>query len=124
MINNKCVYYETSVYNYEEAKQKCEKRFNNNGRLFEPKSWYENELAYKSFSKNNYWIGINDKQNEGHFVFEGDGTNISYSPIWYSNYGTKGKTNNCIEYASGVTTAKWLDYTCSASRSSICEQKT
>ena len=83
MINNKCVYYETSRYNYEDAKQKCRERFVNNGRLCEPKSWDENEIAYKigkSLGDKNWQIGINDKRVPGKFVFESDGTPISYSP--------------------------------------------
>ena len=130
MINNKCSYYEISKYSYEDAKQKCAERFNNSGRLFEPKSWNENEVAYKigkSFG-NYYWrIGINDKQSEGHFVFESDGTPISYSPKWNSGFGAQGTTKNCIFFSSGTTTVEWHDYYCSDTHKdiedgSICEQ--
>ena len=101
MINNKCSYYEISKYSYEDAKQKCNERFNNSGRLFEPKSWNENEVAYKigkSFGNYNWRIGINDKQSEGHFVFESDGTPISYSPKWVSGFGAEGTTKVCSSY--------------------------
>ena len=126
MINNKCSYYETSKYSYEDAKQKCDERFNNRGRLLEPKSWNENEVAYKigkSFGNYHWRIGINDKQSEGHFVFESDGTPISYSPKWASGYGAKGTTKNCILFSSG-TTVEWHDYHCSDKHKdgSICEQ--
>ena len=104
-----------------------QKRFKNNGRLFEPKSWNENEVAYKIgklLGEKNWHIGINDKQNEGQFVFESDGTPISYSPKWYADYGAKGTTMNCILFAIGnsVSTARWHDYTCSSAYGSICEQ--
>ena len=72
MINNKCVFYEKTGYTYEVANQKCEERFNNNGRLFEPKSWNENEIAYKigkSLGDKNWQICINDKRVPGKFVF-------------------------------------------------------
>ena len=128
MINNKCVYYETTGYVYEDARQKCEERFNNNGRLFEPKTGNENEVAFKvgkSFGTKNWWIGINDKQNEGRFVFESDGTPISYRPKWYSNFGSKGTSQNYITLASGTTTAEWLDLDGSSyDYYSICEQNT
>ena len=123
MINNKCVYYETSMYNYEDAKQNCEARFNNDGRLFEPKSWDENEVAFqvgKALATQNWRIGINDKQNEGQFVFESDGTPISYSPTWYFGFGAKGTNYNCIIFFTG-STVKWLDYHCTSKLSSICE---
>ena len=127
MINNKCVYYESSIYNYEDAKQNCEARFNNNGRLFEPKTWNENEVAFKigkqSFGTPNWWVGITDEENEGQFVFESDGTPISYSPTWYVNYGTKGTIYNCILFSSEDGTVAWLDWPCSTSKyKSICEQ--
>jgi len=129
MINGKCVYIETSNYSYDDAKQKCETRFNNNGRLFQPKSWNENEVAFKLGkaleNAYNWWIGINDKQNEGQFVFESDGKPISYSPKWYSGYGAKGTSHNCILYASEDSqTLKWIDWKCSTSHNSICEQNT
>ena len=130
MINNKCSYYEVGKKSYEDAKQKCDERFNNRGRLFEPKSWNENEVAYKigkSFGNYHWRIGINDKQSEGHFVFESDGSPISYSPKWNSGFGAQGTTKkfyNCIIFASGTTTVEWLDYYCSAKHKagSICEQ--
>ena len=133
MINNKCVYYETSDYDYEDAKQKCSERFNNNGRLFEPKSWNENEVAYKTIkslahSNNwcrlNWWIGINDKKNDGHYVFESDETPVSYIPKWYSGYGAKGTTKNCVMFVNNQNSALWADYTCSSSYASVCEQNT
>ena len=131
MINNKCVYYETSRYNYEDAKQGCESRFSNNGRLFEPKTWYENEVAFKIGRHSlgiiyvNWWVGINDEENEGQFVFESDGTSISYSPSWFNGYGTKGTSNNCILFASeDGQTLDWIDWPCSYSYKSICEQIT
>jgi len=126
MVNGKCVYYETSHYNYEDAKQKCEARFNNNGRLYEPKTWSENEHAQKvgrAVKDRNWKIGINDKQTEGQFVYESDGTPISYIPKWYADYKAKGTSNNCIIFATGSTTL-WLDYGCSYSDGSICEQNT
>ena len=126
MVNNKCVYYEITGYNYEDAKQNCKARFNNNGRLFEPKTWNENEVAYKigksfnPFGTYNWRIGINDKQNEGQFVFESDGTLIYYSPKWLSDYGAKGTAKNCIILSNSV--AAWIDYECSSLIFSICEQ--
>ena len=123
MINNKCSYYEITKYSYEDAKQKCSERFNNSGRLFEPKSWNENEIAYKigkSLGDKNWRLGINDKQNEGHFVYESDGKKVSYSPKWHSGYGAKGTSMNCILFGSGTATAEWADYFCDYD--SDCEQ--
>ena len=125
MINNKCVYYETSRYNYEDAKQKCSERFVNNGRLFEPKSWNENEIAYKigkSLGDKKWLIGIKFSADPFSIVFESDGTPISYSPKWYSEDWAK--CTNCVHFVDGQRTAFWIDNSCSSTYkySSICEQ--
>ena len=33
--------------NYEDAKKNCKEKFGGNGKLFEPKTWAENEMAQK-----------------------------------------------------------------------------
>ena len=33
--------------NYEDAKKNCKEKFGGNGKLFEPKTWSENEMAQK-----------------------------------------------------------------------------
>ena len=33
--------------NYEDAKKNCKEKFGVNGKLFEPKTWAENEMAQK-----------------------------------------------------------------------------
>ena len=33
--------------NYEDAKKNCIEKFRGNGKLFEPKTWAENEMAQK-----------------------------------------------------------------------------
>ena len=79
LINQKCVYYETQGYNYEDAKQNCKTKFDGNGRLFEPTTWNENEIAYKigkQLGNKNWRIGINDEQSEGHFSYESTGARI------------------------------------------------
>ena len=120
MINNKCVYYETSEYNYEDANQKCRERFVNNGRLFEPKSWNENEIAYKigkSLGDKNWQIGIKEKFVRGKYVFESDLTPISYSPKWYIR-----PVGICVHFADNQRTAFWTDTKCRIEYGSICEQ--
>ena len=47
LINGRCIFVETSDKNYEDAKQNCEAVFGGKGRLFEPLTWTENEMAYK-----------------------------------------------------------------------------
>ena len=133
MINNKCVYYETSEYNYEDANQKCRERFVNNGRLFEPKNWNENEIAYKigkSLGDKNWQIGINEEGDDdedineifkSQFVFESDGTPISYSHKLYRQDWDAYRTK-CVHFADNERTAFWFDDYCDYQYGSICEQ--
>ena len=73
-------------------------------------------------NNNNWFIGINDKHIDGHFVYESDGIKVSYNPKWLSNYGTKGTAHNCIIFVRSQTSALWADYYCSNGFASICEQ--
>ena len=134
MINNKCVYYETSEYNHEDANQKCRERFVNNGRLFEPKSWNENEIAYKigkSLGDKNWQIGINENGDDedidigiykSQFVFESDGTPISYSHKF--KLQDSDTYSKCVHFADNQRTAFWIDDYCRNEYGSICEQIT
>ena len=67
---------------------------------------------------------VNDKQTEGSFVYESNGSPISYTPKFYSGYGSQGTSRNCILYSPPSTSSDivdWFDYTCSSSFKSICE---
>ena len=94
-------------------------------RMAHSKSWNENEIAYKigkSLGDKKWLIGINSKRVLGKFVFESDGTPISYSPKWYSEDWAK--CTNCVHFVDGQRTAFWIDNSCSSTYkySSICEQ--
>merc|ERR1712008_309076 len=131
ILNNRCIYIEQSVKSYDDAKQNCETEFAGHGKLFEPKTWSEIDMVYKfGGSKCCGWIGVNDKQTEGSFVYESSGMPISFTPTFYSGWGSKGTSNNCIllqwlpynvRDLGGTQMVQWIDYTCSYSFWSICE---
>jgi versican core protein len=133
VLNNHCIFLEKSRKTYEDAKQNCESKFSGHGKLFEPKTWSENQMAYKiaKASGSLWWIGVNDKQTEGSFVYESNGSSISFTPKFYTlhGYGSQGTSNNCIVYSPPSSGHKsdivhWLDYPCTRSYHSICENST
>merc|ERR1712008_245436 len=126
LLNDHCIFLEKSYKTYEDAKQNCETKFSGHGKLFEPKTWSENEMAYKIAKSidNKWWIGVNDKQTEGSYVYESNGSPISYTPKFYNAYGSKGTSANCIFYippSSESDIVHWVDYPCYYIYYSICE---
>merc|ERR1711935_366815 len=91
LVNDHCIFLEKSGKSYEDAKHNCETKFGGHGKLFEPKTWSENEMAYNIAKAAGYsycWIGVNDKQTEGSYVYESNGSPISFTPKFYSGYGS------------------------------------
>ena len=131
LLNDHCIFLEKSDKTYEGAKQNCETKFGGHGKLFEPKTWSENQMAYKiglqSFGVN-WWIGVSDRQTEGSFVYESNGSPISFTPKFHTccGWGSRGTSHNCILYnrpSSGHESdiVHWLDYECTKRAYSICE---
>ena len=124
ILNNHCIFVEKSQRTYENAKQNCKAKFGGNGKLFEPLTWSENKKAYKLTGSINLWIGVNDKRTDRTYVYESTGKPISFTPKFYSGYGSRGTSYNCILYtpASNGDVVHWLDYSCTSRFHSICEK--
>ena len=127
LLNDHCIFVEKSSKTYENAKQNCKTKFGGNGKLFEPMTWSENQMAYKIAGHGNWWIGVNDKQTEGSYVYETTGKPILFTPKFYSSsYGSRGTSYNCILYNPPSSwydsdVVHWQDYSCTSSYYSICE---
>ena len=130
LLNDRCIFLEKSEKSYEDAKQNCETKFGGHGKLFEPKFWSENQMAYKIVKaiRSNWWIGVNDKETEGSFVYESNGSPISLSPNFYPGYGSQGRSYNCLVLDASPSSGHesdivyWLDYDCNSPYYySICE---
>ena len=83
LLNDHCIFLEHTKLSYQDAKQNCKVKFGGHGKLYEPLTWSENQMAYDiAFATGtvNWWIGVNDKQTEGSFVYESNGTPIPYTP--------------------------------------------
>ena len=104
---------------YQDAKQNCKIKFGGHGKLYEPLTWSENQMAYKIAKATdgtvNWWIGVNDRQTEGSFVYESNGTPISYTPKFYPSFGSRGTSRNCILYNPAKQESdivNWIDFQC------------
>ena len=128
ILNDHCIFLEHAKKTYQAAKQNCKIKFGGHGKLYEPLTWSENQMAYKiakaTDGKVYWWIGVNDRQTEGSFVYESNGTPISFNPKFHPTFGSRGTSNNCILYNPAKQESDivhWLDLKCTASWSSICE---
>ena len=134
LINDHCLYLEKSRRTYVDANQNCKSQFNGNGKLFEPNTWIENENVYKVVKSiySYWWIGVNDVQSEGNYVYESSGQPITFTPKWRPGYGVRNTGQNCIFYHTPISGSsevlEWVDFPCTSNSKipvkyySICER--
>ena len=106
---------------YDDANQFCK---NQGARLFEPKSEATNRLVFdKSVEvfkgEHQSWIGINDMDDEGEYVFTSSGEKVS--SFFWSAYNTFKDTEDCVIMGWPSVQWKWYDRPCSENLYSICE---
>ena len=128
LIEGICYFFETANKNYEAAKENCKRKFNGMGKIFEPKTLAINEKIHKiavdDFAKYWYWVGVNDIQSEGTWLYTSDGSPIPFSAPWGSGYGSQRTSHNCILFTNYEQIGKWGDYSCTTDAyDSICEQE-
>ena len=124
-IDNRCYYFEKTSKTYNDAKRNCNTKFTRGGKLFEPKSSSLNKKVNKvalGIRSANWWIGINDKRNEGSWVYDSDGTSVTFSIPWYPGEPNGGRGQNCLMYWNPSQIGQLSDLKCAKSYLSICEQ--
>ena len=100
------------------------------GKLFEPKDEATNAIVYNAAKDSfiatdaipnvDYWIGIDDIDEEGNFKYNSD-----KSPIQWNNWGPAnpddhGSGEDCVNYHHNWP-KKWNDRSCSYETGFICE---
>ena len=84
MVGQRCIYFDKSTSNYAVARERCKSTFNSKGRMYEPGNFEEStKIAQEGKSKynfGNWWLGVNDINEEGKLVFDSDGTPIPFTP--------------------------------------------
>ena len=132
LLNDHCIFLEHTRKTYEGAKQNCKIKFGGHGKLYEPLTWSENQMAYKiakatdGLANAPYWIGVNYKQTEGSFVYESNGKPIPYTPQFHAGSDPhKRPSNKCVIIhwltESNKNIVSWLNYKCANPCKSICE---
>ena len=97
----------------------------NGGKVFEPRdeNFMKNLLDY---AKNNaiideFWLGINDKSEEGQFVYASDNSTIKFENWKGGEPNNAENAENCVEVKT--TDGFWNDVSCHGDKNSIvCEK--
>ena len=96
-IDDKCYFfYNKEVGSFEDAQKICSDTFKQhgfeNGRIYEPKDTKNFVKVYKlaeEFSKRptlQLWLGLNDREKEGEFVYNSDGKLPKIKEHWAGNW--------------------------------------
>lgn len=128
-MNGKCYKVIADLKTWEEAKENCKSL---GGKLAEPQSPCESELLRHFFqiarplgaTDSIAYIGINDIDTEGKFVFASNDQDVPYE-YWYqnepNNAGDGGEDCVNLNYRHDID--KWNDINCSRKILSICEKR-
>ena len=125
-VEGKCYYFVSEKFNHLDAQLFCQDELD--GILFEPKTIKINDeifnAAVEYFEQENarIWIGIDDLEYEGHFVYSSDGAPLEFEN-WAKNQpndmGWSGE--DCVDYRAFWYMGFWLDSNCEDKIKSICE---
>jgi len=129
ILDNQCFYFETEALNFDSANKNCQEKLGASARLYEPKSVSEMKkvatLGDEVFIyRDGVWLGVTDKRIESQFAYNSNGLPVNFTPPWYSDYGSKGKGNDCIIMGMTSTSSsftKWGDLSCTHTSGSICQ---
>ena len=109
-VGQRCIYFDKSTSNYDVARERCKSTFSGKGRIYQPRNFEESvKIAVEGKSKFNligWWIGVNDINEEGKFVFESDGSPIPFTPTWQNKHISQ---PDCVL----VYPSMWQIYKCS-----------
>ena len=92
-MNDRCYYFHNEeVKSFEDAQRICSEKFKehgfSNGRLYEPKDIENFAKIYELAEEFSYhptlqiWLGLNDKSNEGEFVYNSNGKQPKFNAPW------------------------------------------
>ena len=107
------------------AKTNCAGKFGNDlGRLFEPKTLAMHQSIYKLAKIPGHvtsYIGVDDTNSEGNFVYASNGQAIPFTIPWRPNDPDGGDGQDCIGIGY-MQRDGWVDLPCTYKATSICER--
>jgi len=118
-----CYVFHGQTKTWREAQEAC-KAEGKGGSLVKISSHAENdyiwEVLMQANSDLNAWLGGNDKQSEGNWVWSRDNSTVDYKNWYHTEPNNAGKDGeDCMEIKSSGT---WNDNACFKNRTFICEQ--
>ena len=134
-LSTGCYRFHESQMTQTEAKRFCEEEQGVSARLVEINSAEENRAIVaemqrqNSFSRKiNFWLGINDRRSEGHWVHESTGRSVNFAN-WNSGEPNNGNGNPGSENCAFINEReKWNDADCNDKpnngwmRTALCEK--
>ena len=113
---------ETHTLIHDESQQMCAKH---GAMLPEPRSRTENEFLKTLTSADLFLLGMNDRKEEGSWVWDSDGT-----PVVFTDWETGEPNNLGVEHCGVMIYGRWFDMRCgdhpglmTYTRVLICQQK-
>ena len=128
-LDGKCYHFISSLSNHANAQRFCIEELG--GVLFEPQSkeinnkiFYASAEYFERFGQEApIWIGIDDLNHEGFFVYSSNQTELEFEnwlPGQPNNQGRHGE--NCVDFRpSWSRTGQWMDSDCNMPHNSICQ---
>ena len=110
----------------DDAQLNCQNKLGTSWILFEPRDFNTNKLvmaAAGNHKLSDYWFGINDRVNQGQYVYASDGQDV-VNGMW--RLGSPSNNNErCVagfhQYKS--ESGEWVDYHCEYLLPSICQKQ-
>ena len=135
-LSTGCYRFHESPMTQSEAKKFCEEEQEVPAHLIEINSAEENRAIVaemqrqNSFSRKiNFWLGINDRRSEGHWVHESTGRSVNFAN-WNSGEPNNGNGNPGSENCAFINELEgWNDVDCNGkpnngwTRTAFCEKK-
>ena len=90
------------------------------GRLIEIRTQDENDRAHILFGDSPFWLGANDKQEEGHWVWESNQEDVNLNEFWFEGRPSDNSQRNCLIL---FPDRGMFDYICSDRFNSFCDMK-
>ena len=108
----------------DDAQLNCQNKLGTSWILFEPRDFNTNKLVFEAAGNlvpNAYWLGINDRANQGQYIYASDGQDV-VNGMWRSGEPNGDNEQCVIGYYKFEYLGEWLDYPCEDIVSSICQK--